>query len=134
MVTEFGSAGIKEKLVVESKNSLPNIFEQIYLQNVSLSKQTQEPETAEREEDDAHHYIHILKTMQNQYFQVENVTRITALAGKSQRLTVSTSEIPNDETIETFGAERLSEKQFSCPSVPVFYRNALHYHNLITGV
>lgn len=133
MVTELDSIGVKEKLVVESKDPMPNQFKPIYIQSVNLNSQTRELENAEKKEEGGHHYIHILKTMQNQYFQIENVARVTALAGKNQKLTVSTSVKPEAEMVNTFGGTQLVERKFTCPSVSVFYRNAVYYHNVIVS-
>ena len=47
---------------------------------------------------------------------------------------MQTSERPEDELIEAFHAKRLSEKKFECPSISVFYENALTYHNVVVDV
>ena len=85
MITEFDSVGVKEKLVVESNTQMLNQLKPIYLQSVNLNSQTRDIENAERKEEGGKRpYIRILKTMQNQYFQIESVSRITALVGKKQ--------------------------------------------------
>ena len=72
--------------------------------------------------------------MQNQYFQIESLMRVTIVIGNYQELRVTTSEPPSKELLAAVNAKNSTDNSFTCKLVRDFYENSLHYHEIITNV